>query len=264
MPTALSDALRLDPLGAGRFGGTLTPDWGQGRAAFGGIVGAWGVAAMRSEVPADRALRSVLVNFVAPLPPGAFEVQAAVLRSGRAATQAEARVSAGGGVVAVVTAAFGAERPTKLAWPGPAAPAWAGRDERPDMPYVEGLTPAFTQHYRYRWFHGDFPYSGGTTVGLGGWIRPREAGPLDELRLLAMLDAWPAPFIGRAQGHVPMSTLSWMANLFAPAEVAEGWCQYDAHTVVSAAGYADFDAKLWGPDGALVATSRQAVVEFSA
>lgn len=262
MPTPLSVALRLAPVAPGHFTGELTPDWGQGRAAFGGIVAAWGVAAMRPSVPAERALRSVLVNFVAPLAPGPFAVHAAVLRSGRAVTQAEARLVVDGQVAALVTAAFGADRPTRLAWPGPTAPPWAGRDERPDMPYVEGLTPAFTQHYRFRWHHGDFPYSGGESVGLGGWIRPREPGPLDELRLLAQLDAWPAPFIGRAQGHVPMSTLSWMANVVGAPGV-EGWCSYDSHTVVSAAGYADFDAKLWGPDGQLLATSRQSVVEFS-
>ncbi len=261
MSTPLPEALRLVPDGTAHHG-VLAPDWAQGRAAFGGIVAAWGVTALRADVPSDRPLRSVLVSFVAPLAPGPFRVQPRVLRAGRAATQAEARLLTGDTEIAVLVASFGASRPTRLRWPGPPAPAWPGRDDRPSMPYVEGLTPAFTRHFEYRWAHGDLPYSGGESAALGGWVRPREPGPLDELRTLLLLDAWPAPFIGRAQGHVPMSTLTWLANFVSP-PAGEGWCTYDAATVAADDGYADFDAKLWGPDGALVATSRQCVVEFS-
>ena len=62
--------------------------WGQGRATFGGLVGGLLVSAMLPHVPQAASLRSLTVNFVAPVAPGAAQADVEVLRSGKSATQA--------------------------------------------------------------------------------------------------------------------------------------------------------------------------------
>ncbi len=259
----LARALALSPITDDLHRGTFTPDWGQGRAAFGGLVAGWCVAALRGRVDAARALRSITVTFNAPLAPGEFEVETALLRVGRATTQGSATLRQAGAVVAVASAAFGLDRPTRLAVPAAPAPVWPGVDDHPSLPYLEGVTPAFTRHFEYRWAHGGVPFSGSDEARFGGWIRPRDGAIASEAALVAIADAWPAPVLARADRVVPASSLTWLLNLLGPPP-APGWLQYESGTVAADAGYADIDARLWGPDGALLLTSRQLVVEFSA
>jgi acyl-CoA thioesterase len=263
----MSDPLQLHPLSPGTFRADVPPDQAQGRAAFGGFLAGLALRAMErvSEASEGRPLRSLLADFVAPVAPGPVEVSAVVLRAGRALTHVEARVRAGDGVAAVFIGAFGAARPTRLAWPAPDAPPLGDVDARPSLPFLEGVTPAFTQHFEYRWGHGFPPFTGATEARYGGWVRPRRGGPVDMAGILALVDAWPAPILSIADRVVPASTVTWMVDLFGVPVVAPGgWWRFESATVRSAEGYVDIDAKLWAPDGTPVATSRQAVVEFSA
>src|SRR5688572_3047579 len=74
--------------GNSQFRITVTEDWGQGRATFGGLVAAAGNEAMRRLVPSDRPLRSLQTTFVGPAGPGTWSMHARVLRVGRAVTLA--------------------------------------------------------------------------------------------------------------------------------------------------------------------------------
>ncbi|MCP3950866.1 MAG: thioesterase family protein [Desulfobacterales bacterium] len=69
-----------------------------------------------------------------------------------------------------------------------------GPDEALELPYSEGLTPAFTRHFAYRWALGDLPFSGKGGHEIGGWIQFRERTDcLSEEWLVALADAWPIP-----------------------------------------------------------------------
>ena len=46
---------------------TLPTDWGQGRASFGGLIAGMMIAAMRRNVPAERALLSMSCTFAGPV-----------------------------------------------------------------------------------------------------------------------------------------------------------------------------------------------------
>ena len=70
----------------------LTPDWMQGRAGYGGLLGALALKAMRSHVPLARKVRSLLISFVGPVGPEAFSIHTHVLRSGKAVTHVEAKL----------------------------------------------------------------------------------------------------------------------------------------------------------------------------
>ena len=167
----------------------------QGRAAFGGLLSGVALRALRELVPGERRLRSVLVDFIGPAGPGPLEIDARVLRSGRALTQAEARVHQEGTLVAVVIAAYGADRTTGISWPA------ASRPEVPDptslmgFPFLPGITPAFTQHFDYRWATHRLPFTGAECPEVRGFVRPGpDEGHVDEAMLLALIDAWPAPY----------------------------------------------------------------------
>ena len=43
-----------------------------------------------------------------------------------------------------------------------------------ELPYIDGLTPAFTRHLIYWWALGDMPLSGNGGGEIGGWFRFRK------------------------------------------------------------------------------------------
>ena len=266
------ELLALTPTAPGRFVAEIPATMAQGRSTFGGFVAALAVRAAERVVGAGRPLRSLLVQFAGPVAPGSVEVQVTVLRAGRALSQVEARVLQGGEVCLLASMACGAARPTRLAWPAAPAPTLPPLDELPALPYLEGVTPTFTQHFAYRWVRGGVPFSGAAEPGFTGLIRPRVGG-VDTAMIVAMLDAWPLPVLPLATRVVPASSVTWMVNLVGatepapagptgPPDPAAWWC-CDVAAVASGEGYVDVDTKLWGLDGRLVATSRQLAAEFS-
>lgn len=251
----------------GGFVGPAPADWGQGRAIFGGLMTGHALRALRSVVPADRPLRSCLVSFVAPAAPGQLHVSAQVLRAGRAMTQAEARVSQGGAVKAVLVCAYGAARGTRLAVPTAPAPTDFDVEGGSPMPYIEGVVPRFIRGFDYRWDPSCLPFSGASEPVIRGAVRLRGADSVDETGVLALLDAWPAPILPLATQPVPASTVTWMVDFVSPMPPGgwpgDGFWRFQSEVVGSDEGYADLSGRIWSPGGQLVAASRQLVAEFS-
>jgi len=249
----------------GHFVGEVTEDWGQGRAAFGGLVVTAAVRAMQPMVGAERRLRSVLVQFVGPVEVGPVEARVQLLREGGTLTQIETRVTQGGSVRTVVLAGFGAARATTLQVPAEPPPPMPPPEEAVELPYVPGVTPAFVQHVEMRFAGDAVPFSGAADPHVLGYIRPREAVELDRADVLALIDAWPPPILSRCTAPVPVSSVTWQVNLTAdPCCLGPGaWWRYESRTTHCDEGYEDFEASLWDAEGSLVARARQQVVEFS-
>jgi hypothetical protein len=97
-------------------------------------------------------------------------------------------------------------------------------------------------------------------------VRPRDDGAVDTAAVLSLIDAWPPPEIAMADRPFPLSSVTWQVNLMAdlPAGgvAAEAWWFFESRTLAGDGGYTDSAGRLWGPDGGLVATSRQLVAEF--
>ncbi len=239
--------------------------WGQGRALFGGLVAEACLRAMATVVPAGRTLRSMTATLPAPVAPGRFEVHPTLLRSGSAITFTACELRQDGQVCAVVQAAWGADRPTRLRVDPPGAPPMPPPDSRPVFPFLPGVTPNFTQHYDYRWTVDRLPFSGADRAHIQGWVRPRADAPVDDATLAALVDAWPSPVLSLADRPVPASTVTWHLNLVAPVgeAPADAWWAWDATVSASDHGYADMEGRLYDAHGRLVAVSRQLMVEFS-
>ncbi|NOY26737.1 MAG: thioesterase family protein [Oligoflexia bacterium] len=242
--------------------------WSQGRAAFGGLVTGLCLRAVQGQVAPDRLLRSVLVDFAGPVRPGPVRIELSVLRRGRAITQTQARLFQGGRVCAVLIAAWGRARTTAMPRVPPSpAPAWPSPETLAEIPAVEGITPAFTQHLDYRWASGVFPFSASDRAEAMGWVRLRDDHPVDIAGALALADAWPAPVLALLHSPAAASTVTWMVNVITPLPVGgiapEGWWRFKSQAGSTANGYADVTGSLWAPNGELVLESRQLVAEFS-
>ncbi len=239
--------------------------WGQGRATFGGLVGGLLVSAMLPHVPEAASLRSLTVNFVAPVVPGAAQAEVEVLRSGKSATQVLGTLRQEGAPVAVALGAFGAPRESAISVAATAeAPQMAAPETIEPFPYIAGMTPDFFQHLEMRLADGGFPYSGASTSHMDGWMRFRQAPPTFDIRhFVTLVDCWPPAVVQMLSELKPGSSMTWTLEIVddVTAEPDTHWA-YSVRTDVAGGGYGHTDARVWHPDGRLVAISRQTVAVF--
>ena len=245
---------------------TLPDDWMQGRAGYGGLVGALALKAMRALVADERKVRSLLIAFVAPVGPAPFSIRTRELRTGRSVTTVAAEVVQANAVCCTAVGSFGGDRSSAIEI-GPAVrPEMAGPEAALELPYIEGLTPAFTRHFAYRWALGELPFSGQGGHELGGWIQFREnADCLSEEWLVALADAWPTPALSHLDKPAAASTLTWelgFVHLDRDTCTENDWWAYHATVDSAERGYVHERGTIWDPEGRLAAYSRQTVTVF--
>ncbi|SDY97820.1 acyl-CoA thioesterase II [Pseudomonas sp. NFIX28] len=259
----LLDAVRQTPLEL-----SIPADWAQGRASFGGLVAALQYEAMRAKVPAERPVRSLAITFVGPVSPDvpvSFEVE--VLREGKAVSQVLGRAVQDGQVVTLVQGSFGASRPSEVSVVAEQAPAMKHWDECPELPCIEGVTPAFMRYLAMRWSIGGMPFTGNKSRDMGGWVRLRgdvKEEPMSESHILALVDAWPPALLPHLTSPAPGSTLTWTIEFVQPLQALStlDWCKYRVSIEHARDGYGHAAATLWSAEGQLIALSRQTVTIF--
>ena len=259
----LQSALNWAPAGENTWSGEIDGTWRQGRAAYGGLLGAHALKAMQAIVDTARPARSLQVVFVAPLKDGPLRVQSTLLRAGRSVSLAQARITQGEHLILVATAAFGSDRPSDIQVESKAAPTFEPPKTYMALPFLPGMTPNFTQHLDYRWVEGGFPYSGHPTPGIIGYCRHKTQVDDPALALVALADAWPAPILPMAKGPAPASSVTWNLQLLQLPRVPQAawWTMvYDAEQ--AHAGMCTMTGRLYAPDGSLAAISTQLAVVF--
>ena len=250
------------------FTGTIPDAWLQGRTAFGGLIAAIGLRALRALVGDERPPLTVDTAFLAPLGPGPARAFVTILRAGRHVTQAEARIVQDTSERARVSGVFGQARPSKLEVPAArAAPSSA--PERafdftrgvPGGPVPKNI-PRFVQNMELRWCEGSPPFSGGAEAVTGGYCRHRTRASGVEA-LLALLDAWPAPTLALASRPLVASSVRWVAHVVEDMSLqADEYCWLRSRTVHAGGGYTTMIADLHGPDGRLLLWGEQLVAIF--
>ena len=262
---SFQDATSWERVGEQLFRGDVDPVWGQGRAVYGGIVGAGMARAMSQLVAPEKQLRSFSVTFAGPVEAGPIECAAKLIREGRSATFASGEIAQGGTKRALATATFGLARDSALHVPGPPPPELPSIESGNTMPYIDGLMPSFTQRLEFRYARGGFPFTASDQSRIQGRVRfRRDADPADAPGLLALIDAWPAPALQMMKSFAPASSITWSVDLFGPRPDAriDQWWTFDLRTVFVADGYTSFEASMWAPDGQYVARSCQLVGVF--
>lgn len=244
---------------------TIAADWGQGRSIYGGVGAALGMKAMRSIVEAGRSPRSLLVSYIGPMSPGEVTITLELLREGRSASQAEARILQDGKICCTIQCCFGGDRESAVTIDAPARPDVAAPDSITPFPFIPGLTPEFTKMVDYRQTAGQFPFSNSKKDQLQGWVQFKDSAdaPVEEM-IVALGDAWPPTALQRVPKPAAASTLTWSLN-FAPAAAHSpnaGWYFFDSTLEAAGNGYSQHRAMLWNPAGEVIATSHQSVAIF--
>lgn len=248
----------------GRFCASVDDAWAQGRTLFGGMSAALGLRALRThlELPTEE-LRTVAVSFVGPVPSNDVAGQVELLRRGRNVTHAQATLlSDEGRPLCVVQAVAGRARSSAIQVPAVWDDVPGTADEAFEFPYLEGITPSFTQFMQMRIARGVMPFMGGDSSSIRGWCAHRTPHAGDPEAILALLDAWPAPVLQMGSAPFPASTVRWTCHFVEHRiPVGDQPVGYAADTVVAGDGYASFTARL-GYDGRLVAFAEQLVAVF--
>lgn len=245
----------------GRLISPLPPDWRQGRAVFGGLQAAIALGAMRTLVP-DMPLRCLQATLLAPPQGDQLQADARILRQGKNAIHVEARLIESGQELALVVGIFGSERQSSVERVLVQPPV-AG-EQRLSLPYVEGMSPSFTQHFDAAYLRGGLPYSGVAEPELVVELELKDKVASTEFHVVALADYVPPVALSYVNRPVPGSTMTWMLEMLTEKLAGlplAGW-RADAELVAASHGYTQQSVILWAPDGSPVALSRQSMVVF--
>ena len=258
----LLDAVRDNPRSV-----TIPRQWSQGRSCFGGLMAALQFEAMRANVPADRPVRSLAITFVGPPAPDvpiSFDVE--VLREGKAVSQVLGRATQNGQVMTLIQGSFGAPRQSSIAVSAHPAPEFKPVSEVMEFPFIPEVMPEYLRFIDMRWALGGMPFSNTPSPAIGGYARLKgvEQEKLTEAHLLALVDTWPPALLPHLSKPAPGSSLTWTIEFVQPLPLltTHDWTQYRAVIEHARDGYGHTSAALWGPNGELVAISRQTVTVF--
>jgi acyl-coenzyme A thioesterase PaaI-like protein len=261
-PTPFSELLSRFKTSAGSATLDVPEDWLQGRTLFGGLQAVVGLAAMRTVAPAQSPLRSLQVTFLAPVPGGTVNAVAKVLRSGKSTTHVEARIVEGDNTLALMVGVFGLPRDSAVALKPVQPTVTPGKAI--ELPWMPGVTPNFTQHFKAKWVVGSPPYTGSTTADNVIELGMKDGGNATEYHVVAMADFIPPIALSYLKSPVAAASLTWMLELL-PEDVGalalDGW-RVDATMTAAHSGYVNQSLTLWGPGGVPVALGRQTMMVF--
>ena len=188
--------------------------------------------------------------------------RARLLRSGKSTTYGESRIVSGGDTLALFVGVFGLPRPSavKLIPRQPVVTA----AHSIEMPWIPGVLPSFTQHFKARWIVGGPPFSGASHPDNVIELGMRDSGRATEYHVLAMADFIPPIALSYVKEQIAAASVTWMLEMLAE-DVStlplDGW-RVDAQMMAAESGYTNQSLVLWGPGGVPVALGRQCMVVF--
>lgn len=214
----LDSVLRMEPTADG-LAAAIPTGWEQGRTTFGGLVAAFLARAVETNHP--RAIRSVDAYFLEPVPAGPIELRETGLREGKYVSHVEQTMTIAGKPVAVGRFLLADPEPGPVDAVPTAPQPTTALDACPRMPFIEGMTPAFTRQLDIRLGEGDLPFSGSTQAVIGGYVR--NLGPATGVAaLLTHIDAWPPPVLALVPQPAAASTVRWHVQFHADVRSADG------------------------------------------
>jgi len=205
---------------------------------------------------------SLTVNFCAPIAQGDFDLDVRLVKANRSSQHWCVELMSGGEVATLATAVFAERRPSWSHLPVELPQATPFDQIRP-YPKIKA---SWANQYDFRFVEGDPDFAGAkkeipASAFSKCWIGDRVPRKLDMLSLTSMSDA----FFGRifhARGElVPFGTVSMTTYFHVD---AADLADEDIDRVLTVAdanvfhkSYGDQTAKLWSPNGRLLATTTQ-------
>lgn len=256
--TSITDMLAAATVTDSGFTATITPNWLQGRTAYGGLSSALALHAAQACEPDLPPLRSAQVAFIGPLA-GAVTVTATKLRRGRNAAFIQSDIVSEAGLGYRATFVFMSDQQSRIDLDGR-----LNTELRPPAPAAELYTgPAefFTGNFNF------FDYKDGLgEAEWRRWGRLRERDGLDPMvEVMAVADALPpAAMKLLGKGPAPVSSLTWIVNLLtATPRTTDGWWLLSAHSDFARHGCSSQTMMLWNADGEPIAQGMQSVAIFA-
>lgn len=265
----LAEALTLTEDGEGGLTARLTGDFSNAPhsmsqdkgAPFGGLMAALAGGAARQGLGVTAPLRTLTIQYLAGARFEDVSFHPVMTRGGRNVSYAS--VIGGQGdrpaVQALVTFGRDVEGPSLKPLPAPAV----GPEGLEIVPLDNGFGPWFTQYIEHRFTKGPrlFGQNAGQTVELGCWMRCIDHAPLDEARLLFLLDGlYPTYFTAFPAPPAISFSIDLRADLLAeltPDTSPEGWAYFHFTSMDVGGGWAVEDGYALAPDGRPLALVRQ-------
>lgn len=271
--TVFEHETSVQRLAPGSYGATMHRSWWIINGPNGGFVAAVVLRAIVAEVddPARRP-RSISLHFLRAPAEGPVQVDVTVERQGRTVTNVSARLVQDGTTMVLALAALATDREAPVEFDdGPGLPR---ADDGSPLPMPEQVpsTPVDAErdvpmrsHYDLRWVVGDLPFAPHPDptrrrARSGGWLRPAEAVPVDEVALVAMSDAWLPPIFSRHAVPLAVPTVDLTVHLRHRPEDPGDFCFAEFDSPLASDGYVVEHGRLWDRHGRLLAESRQLAV----
>lgn len=257
-----------DFIASARSGNTaqISADWGQGRTAFGGLLAAMTCAHGQPLLETIRPLRSIAVTFSAPLQTDTpFTLESELIANGRSISHVQSRARQEGKICCVVNACYALSRESAVTVPGQTLNVKPSYSAGKELPYIPGIVPAFTQHIDFRYTAGGLPFTGSQATELNGYMKFRaQPTQMDDLAILALVDAWPPAVLPMLKGPAPASSVTWEMEFIQPRPELplDLALFYKVQIKEARDGLAHTEAKIYAPSGELIALSRQLVAIY--
>ena len=230
-------------------------------APFGGLMAALAAGAARQGLGIATPLQTLSIQYLAAARFEDVTFRPTLTRGGR--NVAYAHVLGGQDERAAVQAlaTFGRDVYGPVLTPLAATPPPV--DSLTATPMDPRFGPWFTRHIEHRFADGPrlFGENAGRSPELGCWMRCVDGQPLDELRLLFLLDGlYPTYFTALPAPPAISTSVDLRADLLAeltPDASPEGWAYFHFWSRDVGGGWAVEDGAAWSPDGRPLAVVRQ-------
>jgi acyl-CoA thioesterase len=261
----------VECVGPGEFSATMHPSWWIINGPNGGYVAAVVLRAIVAEVDdPQRRPRTLTVHYLRAPAAGPVRIDVVVERSGRTVTNVSARMTQDGALMALALAALAVDRAAPVSFDE--TPGLPTADDGTPMLLPEQIVPAevdpdrdvpMRAHYDLRWALGDRPFEPRrepVRARCGGWIRPAESEPVDEVVLAAICDAWLPPIFSRVDHPLAVPTIDLTIHFRSVPADPFDHCFVEFDSPLAAAGYLVEHGRVLDRHGRLLAESRQLAV----
>ncbi|WP_339932071.1 thioesterase family protein [uncultured Brevundimonas sp.] len=265
----LSQALALTPDDDGRLVAALTGAFSNASQAmppekgapFGGLMAALAAAATRQGLGIETPLRSLTVQYLAAARFEPIAFVPTLLRGGRNIAYASVAAGQPDRPALQALATFGRDVAGPELTPLVAAAVPVDRIEPTPLNPMFG--PWFTRYIEHRFESGPrlFGLNPPESPVLRVWMRTADAAPLDEARLLFLLDGvYPTYWTALPGPPTISASVDLRADLFGdltPETSPDGWAFFEFRTMDLGGGWAVEDGVAFAPDGRPLAAVRQ-------
>jgi acyl-CoA thioesterase len=265
----LAEALTLTPDGAGGLTARLDGGFSnapqsaaQERGApFGGLMAALAAGAMRQGLGLDTPLQTLTIQYLAAARFETAVFNPVLNRGGRNVVYASVTGGQPDRPAIQALGTYGRDVAGPVLTPLTASPTPV--EDLDPTPLDPTFGPWFTRHIDHRFVAGPKLFGGtaGLTPELGCWMRTVDAAPLDEARLLFLLDGlYPTYFTAFPAPPVISASIDLRADLLTPVTPdtsPNGWAYFHFTSRDVGGGWAVEDGVAHAPDGRPIALVRQ-------